>query len=105
MDERDTDRLPFGRRRRTAASALIAIVVALVLGAFFNAPAMKKTAEGMPFGGARSFKLALVDPLATVSHWLLLDRPHEGGQEFLDVTEKRMSFTPRLLFKHCSKIH
>ena len=75
MDERDTGRLPFGRRRRTAASALIAIVVALVLGAFFNAPAMKKTAEGMPFGGARSFKLALVDPLATVSHWLLLDRP------------------------------
>ncbi len=75
MNERDTDRLPFGRRRRTAASALIAIVVALALGAFFNAPAMKKTAEGMPFGGARSFKLALVGPLATVSHWLLLDRP------------------------------
>ena len=75
MDARDTSRLPFGRRRRTAASALIAIVVALVLGAFFNAPAMKKTAEGMPFGGARSFKLALVGPLATVSHWLLLDRP------------------------------
>ena len=75
MDGRDTDKLPYGRRRRTAASALIAIVVALVLGAFFNAPAMKKTAEGMPFGGARSFKLALVGPLATVSHWLLLDRP------------------------------
>ena len=49
MDGRDTDKLPYGRRRRTAASALIAIVVALVLGAFFNAPAMKKTAEGMPF--------------------------------------------------------
>jgi len=75
MDERDTDRLPLGRRRRTAASALIAIVVALVVGAFFNAPAMKKTAMEMPFGGARSFKLALVGPLATVSHWLFLDRP------------------------------
>jgi len=83
MDERDTDRLPYGRRRRTAASALIAIVVALVLGAFFNAPAMKKTAEGMPFGGARSFKLALVGPLATVSHWLLLDRPARLAAEAL----------------------
>jgi hypothetical protein len=83
MDERDTGKLPFGRRRRTAASALIAIVVALVLGAFFNATAMKKTAEGMPFGGVRSFKLALVGPLATVSHWLLLDRPARVTAEAL----------------------
>ena len=83
MERRDTDRLPYGRRRRTAASALVAIVVALVLGAFFNAPAMKKTAEGMPFGTARSFKLALVDPLATVSHWLLLDRPARVAAEAL----------------------
>ena len=69
--------LPFGRRRRTAASALIAMLVALALGALFNAPAMKKTALELPFGGERSFRLALVDPLATVSHWLFLDRPAE----------------------------
>jgi hypothetical protein len=75
MNGRDTDKLPYGRHRRSAASALVAIAVALVLGALFNAPAMKKTAEGMPFGGVRSFKLALAGPLATVSHWLLLDRP------------------------------
>jgi hypothetical protein len=36
---------------------------------------MKKTALELPFGGERSFRLALVDPLATVSHWLFLDRP------------------------------
>lgn len=75
-DERDRDdRLPYGRRRRTAASALVAILVALALGALFNAPAMKKTALELPFGGERSFRLALLDPLAAVSHWLFLDRP------------------------------
>jgi len=75
-DERDRDEpLPYGRRRRTAASALVAILVALALGALFNAPAMKKTALELPFGGERSFRLALVDPLAVVSHWLFLDRP------------------------------
>jgi hypothetical protein len=41
----------------------------------FNAPAMKKTAMELPFGGQRSFRLALVGPAAAVSHWFLLDRP------------------------------
>jgi hypothetical protein len=75
QDGRQDDKLPYGRRRRTAASALIAMLVALVLGAFFNAAAMKKTALEMPFGGERSFRLALVEPLAAVSHWFYLDRP------------------------------
>lgn len=75
MDDRDPDKLPFGRRRRTAASALIAILVAFVLGVLFNAPAMKKTAMELPFGGQRSFRLALVSPAAAVSHWIFLDRP------------------------------
>ncbi|HEY5388316.1 MAG TPA: DUF459 domain-containing protein [Thermoleophilia bacterium] len=75
MDERDRDRLPFGRRRRTAASALVAILVAFVLGVLLNAPAMKKTAMELPFGGQRSFRLALVSPVAGVSHWVFLDRP------------------------------
>src|ERR1035437_149379 len=74
--ERPTpDRLPFGRRTRPAAHALIAILVALVLGSFLNAAAMKKTALEMPYGAARSVRLAIVDPLATLSQWVLLDRP------------------------------
>lgn len=72
---RQDEPLPYGRRRRTAASALVAMLVALVLGAFFNAAAMQKTARELPFGGARSFRLALVDPLAAVSRWSYLDRP------------------------------
>ena len=75
MIDRDPHELPFGRRRRTAASALIAILVAFVLGMLFNAPAMKKTAMELPFGGQRSFRLALAGPVAAVSHWAFLDRP------------------------------
>ena len=75
MNDRDPDKLPFGRRRRTAASALIAILVAFVLGVLLNAPAMKKTAMELPFGSQRSFRLALVSPAAAVSHWVFLDRP------------------------------
>jgi uncharacterized protein len=73
-DDRD-DRLPYGRRRRTAASALVAILVAFLIGVLFNAPAMKKTAMELPFGGTRSVRLALVSPAAALSHWLYLDRP------------------------------
>jgi hypothetical protein len=74
-DERRDATAPFGRRRRTAASALVAMLVALALGALFNAPAMKKTALEMPYGGERDVRLALVGPLETMSHWLFLDRP------------------------------
>ena len=75
MDDRDPNKLPFGRRRRTAASALVAILVAFLLGVLFNAPAMKKTAMELPYGGQRSFRLALVSPAAAASHWVFLDRP------------------------------
>ncbi len=75
MNDGDPHALPFGRRRRTAASALIAILVAFVLGVLLNAPAMKKTAMELPFGGQRSVRLALVSPAAAVSHWVFLDRP------------------------------
>jgi hypothetical protein len=76
-------RLPFGRRRRTAASALVAVLVAFGLGLLFNAQAMHRTALAMPFGEARSIRLAFVRPLADVSHWLLLDRPAELTAEAL----------------------
>jgi uncharacterized protein len=69
------DKLPFGRRRRTAAGALVAVLVAFAVGVLFNAPAMKKTAQELPFGSARSVRLALVSPAYAVSHWLFLDRP------------------------------
>ena len=75
QDGRRDDEQPYGRRRRTAASALVAMIVAMAFGALLNAPAMKKTALELPFGTARTVRLALVDPLASVSHWFFLDRP------------------------------
>ena len=75
MSDRHREKRPLQRRRRTAASALVAILVAFALGVLLNAPAMKKSAMELPFGGERSFRLALVGPLATVSHWVFLDRP------------------------------
>ena len=83
MDEHDGDKLPFGRRRRTAASALIAILTAFALGVLFNAPAMKKTAMELPFGTQRNFRMALVSPAAAVSHWFFLDRPARFAAEAL----------------------
>lgn len=75
MSDLHREKRPLQRRRRTAASALVAILIAFVLGVLLNAPAMKKSAMELPFGGERSFRLALVGPLATVSHWVFLDRP------------------------------
>jgi hypothetical protein len=75
QDERQGEKPPYRRRRRTAASALVAMLVALCLGAFLNAPAMRKTALELPFGPERSFRLSLVEPLASLSHWFYLDRP------------------------------
>lgn len=63
------------RRRRTAGSALTAILVAFVLGILFNAAAMKKTAMELPFGTARSVRLTLIEPVAALSGALRLDRP------------------------------
>ena len=46
MSDRPATSSRFGRRRRTAASALVAILVAFALGVLLNAPAMKKTGHG-----------------------------------------------------------
>jgi len=73
-----------GRRRRSAASVLVVILVAFVLGALLNAPAMKRTALELPYGGERSFRLALLNPLAAMSHWFFLDRPAKLTAAALD---------------------
>jgi len=78
-----SDKLPFGRRRRTAASALVVVLIAFGVGVLLNAPAMKKTALELPYGGARSVRLALVSPAAAVSHWLFLDRPARYASSLL----------------------
>lgn len=89
------------RRLRTASSALAAIVVAFALGIFLNARAMERTAEELPFGAERTVRLALIRPVAWLSHGLLLDRPASyvaealGRDDGISASRKVSSVQPR----------
>lgn len=69
-DPRDTP-----RHRVPAGVALIVIVGALLLGLLLNAPDILRTAERQEQGWQRTVGVALMEPIADVSHLLLLDRP------------------------------
>ena len=69
------DERPPARRLWPAGSVLLTLLIALALASFFNAAAMRRTALEQPFGLTRSMRLALVRPLASLSHALYLDRP------------------------------
>lgn len=58
-----------------AGHALVVVLVALTVGALFNAGELQKTAEREAFGWRRNVALAAVAPVRAVSHLLLLDRP------------------------------
>ncbi len=58
----------------TAASALVAILVAVTLGALFNAYGHEEDRARAAVRRPAQLRLALLDPLASVSHWLFLDR-------------------------------
>jgi hypothetical protein len=58
-----------------AGHALVVVVVALVLGALFNAGDLRATAERQPFGWQRTVALAAARPLDATSRALRLDRP------------------------------
>lgn len=63
------------RHRVPAGVALIVIVGALLLGLLLNAPDILRTAERQEQGWQRTVGVALMEPIADVSHLLLLDRP------------------------------
>lgn len=65
------------RRRVPAGVALIVIVGALLLGLLLNAPDILRTAERQEQGWQRTIGVALMEPVADVSHFLFLDRPRE----------------------------
>jgi hypothetical protein len=67
-----------GRRLQPAGAAIVVALLALVLGAFLNAPGIRKSATIQPEGWKRDVALAVTRPLASVSHALLLDRPRRG---------------------------
>jgi hypothetical protein len=73
---------------------LLAMVVALLVGALLNAPGIRKTALGQDVGTKRDTATFLADPLADVSHTLFLDRPRgalqwligRSGDDDIDLT-------------------
>jgi hypothetical protein len=59
---------------------LVAMLVALVVGALLNAPGIRKTALGQDVGIKRDIATFFADPLDDVSSTLLLDRPRAALQ-------------------------
>jgi uncharacterized protein len=81
MAARETRRRPRrrigegGRRLHSAGSAIAVSLLALAFGALLNAPGLHKSAQIQDEGWKRDLALGVTEPLADVSHALLLDRP------------------------------
>jgi lysophospholipase L1-like esterase len=58
---------PDGRRLQPAGEALIAMLVALILWTFIEAPRLKEAAQVAPFGARRTASLVVLTPMAAVS--------------------------------------
>jgi hypothetical protein len=68
-----------GRAAAPAGLVLVTVVVALGLGTVLNASALLATAERQPLGSTtRRVAVGVMEPIAAVSHALLLDRPREA---------------------------
>lgn len=63
------------RRTMPVAHVWAVMAIALLVGAFLNAPGIRKTALGQPVGWRRDLATFFVDPVADASHALYLDRP------------------------------
>lgn len=73
-----------GRRKRIPAGIVILVVLtALLLGLLLNAPDILRTAQRQEPGWQRSVGVTLMEPIARVSHLLLLDRPRSAIDEML----------------------
>jgi len=68
------------RRTMPVGHVLLAMVVALIVGALLNAPGVRKTALGQDVGMKRDVATFFAEPLDDVSHFLLLDRPRAALQ-------------------------
>jgi len=68
------------RRTTPVGHVLLAMIIALVVGALLNAPGIRKTALGQAVGLKRDVATFFADPLDDVSHSLYLDRPRAALQ-------------------------
>ncbi|MCC7075994.1 MAG: DUF459 domain-containing protein [Acidimicrobiia bacterium] len=79
----ETVRRPVRRRARTARETVIAVLLALVLGAVFNVESLEKTAASQPYGWRRSLATHAVAPVAFVADRLHLTAPRDAIQDAL----------------------
>jgi len=68
------------RRTMPVGHVLLAMIVALIVGALLNAPGIHKTALGQDVGAKRDVATFFASPLDDVSTFLLLDRPRVALQ-------------------------
>ena len=68
------------RRTMPVGHVLLAMVVALIVGALLNAPGIRKTALGQDVGVKRDVATFFAEPFDDVSSFLLLDRPRAALQ-------------------------
>lgn len=61
-----------------AGHVILVTLIALMLGAVFNAPALSEAADNRPFGWRRTVAVVAVAPIKAVSGLLRLDRPHRA---------------------------
>lgn len=61
-----------------AGHVIVAVVVALLVGALLNAQDLLATAERQPFGWQRDVAVALASPVASLSSAIGLDRPRDA---------------------------
>jgi hypothetical protein len=64
-----------GRRLASAGRAVAIVVLALLMAAFLDADSLASTVSQQPFGASRSFELAVVNVVKTISHWTGLNQP------------------------------
>jgi hypothetical protein len=83
-----------GRRRIPAGIVLVVVVTALLLGLMLNAPDILQTAQRQEPGWQRSVGVTLMEPIAEVSHFLLLDRPRALIDDLLDRSPGPVEATP-----------
>jgi hypothetical protein len=68
--------IPVESRRLTSAGRGVAIVVlSLLMAAFLDADSLASSVSQQPFGASRSFELAPVNVIKTISHWTGLNQP------------------------------
>jgi hypothetical protein len=76
-----------GRRLVSARSAIVAVLIALVIGAVLNAAGLRKTAQIQDEGWGRDVGIELTDPLARFSDSIGADRPRAALKSALGRSE------------------